>query len=80
MTNAMSVPEKRYRAARVVAANARNANDFTELLNMLGLAEVEGQRPPMPADPLRIPTPRHSSDAERDLAITILAAITGSLR
>jgi len=37
MTIPDSLPEKRHRAARVIAANARDAGDLAELLDMLGL-------------------------------------------
>ena len=81
MTNHMSIPEKRQRAARVVAANAQNADDLAELLDMLGLSAVEGKHPQeSPVSPLQIPAPRHPSEAVRDLATTLLAAVVHSLR
>jgi hypothetical protein len=76
-----SIPEKRHRAARVIAANARNADDLAELLGMLGLTAAEGRFPPAPdVDTPCIPGPRHPSEADRDLATTLLCAVTQSLR
>lgn len=81
MTISNSIPEQRHRAARVVAANARDASDLTELLDMLGLSAAEGRFPPAPdADTPPIPAPRHPSEAERDLATNLLSAVTYSLR
>lgn len=37
---------QRHRAARTVAAHARDAEDLTELLDMLGLAACDGREPP----------------------------------
>lgn len=75
-----SMPENRHRAARVIAANARDAADVAELLDMLGLTAAEGRFRPAPAaDIPRIPEPRHPSKPERDLATTLLAAVTQSL-
>ena len=81
----MSIPtslsDARHRAARVVAANARDVADLAELLQMLGLEAAEGRFRSVPdADTLPIPAPRHPSGAERDLATNLLSAVTQSLR
>lgn len=70
---------RRHRAARVVAANARDTEDLTKLLDMLGLTAAEGRYPPVPAG-RPVPAPRHPSEAERDLAANLLAAVTHALR
>jgi hypothetical protein len=76
-----SIPEKRHRAARVIAANARGSDDVAELLDMLGLTAAEGRFPPAPdAGAPPIPAPRHPSEAERGLATTLLSAVTHSHR
>jgi hypothetical protein len=72
---------QRHRAARVAAGNARDATELADLLAMLGLCAEEGRFPPeqTPATE-RVPTPRPASPDERDLATTLLAGVTDSLR
>lgn len=84
MSNSANNPQARgwrhHRAARVVASNARDAGDLAELLDMLGLTATDGRFPPAPPpDTARIPTPRHPSAADRDLATTLLAEVTRAL-
>jgi hypothetical protein len=72
---------RRHRAARVVAGQARNAEELVELLDMLGLTAEEGRRPAPPTvNTGPIPAPRHASAAERDLATTLLATVSRALR
>jgi len=72
-----TIPEKRHRATRVIAANVRDADELAELLDMLGLTVAEGRFPPVPDTGVpAVPAPRHPSEAERDLATTLLAAVT----
>lgn len=70
---------QRSRAARVVAGYARDARDLAELLDMLGLITAEDPRSPA-AGRRQVPGPRHSSEAERDLATALLSALTRELR
>lgn len=73
-----------HRAARLVASNARSAEELGELLAMLGLTAAEGRYPPEPAGPSAeddqqpAPRPPHAVVAEqrRRLASTLFAAFT----
>lgn len=77
---ATNLPEKRHRAARVIAANAQDADDLAELLEMLGFTTTKGRFAPAPIDAApTVPAPRHASEAERDLAITLLSEVSQAL-
>jgi hypothetical protein len=67
---------QRHRAVRVVAGQARDAAELGELLDMLGLTPPEGRPPPNAVHSEPVPTPRHRSPAERDLATALLATVT----
>lgn len=44
-------PWQRHHAARMVASHAHDAQDLTELLDMLGLTAIEGREPPVEPPP-----------------------------
>lgn len=75
MSSHECTPVTRHRAARVVAALARDSDDLVELLDMLGLTAAEGRSPPGLEVP-RLPAPHHRSPDERDLATALLAEVT----
>jgi hypothetical protein len=74
---------QRYRAARLLAGHARDAEELIELLDMLGLTANEGRNPPKPGDgdpPAPGPPPAVVAEQRRRLISTLFTAFTSAAR
>lgn len=76
----VSVPMQRSRAARLIASNARDADDLAYLLDMLGLAACEARDPGSAPDDLeQIRREKAARRGDRKLRVTELANLLSNV-
>ncbi|MQA63434.1 MAG: hypothetical protein GEU86_18540 [Actinophytocola sp.] len=77
---AVSLPMQRSRAARVIAANAHDAEDLAYLLDVLGLAACEARDPGSAPDDLeQIRRAKSARRGDRKLRVTELASLLSNV-